>query len=51
MILPVIPGTQLANVHEFYKKLVKLVDIRKKFYKKLVYNVQSLETMGRVKDV
>ena len=24
MILPVIPGTQLVNVHEFYKKLVYL---------------------------
>ena len=37
MNLPVITGTQSANIHEFYKKLV--------------YNVQSLETLGRLKDV
>lgn len=35
--LPVITGTQPANVHTFYKTLV--------------YNVQSLETLGRLKDV
>ena len=31
--LPVITGTQPSNIHEFYKTLV--------------YNVQSLETLGR----
>ena len=35
--LPVITGTQPAPIHEFYKKLV--------------YNVQSLETLGKLKDV
>ena len=37
MNLPVITGTQPANIHEFYKKLV--------------YNVQSLETLGKLEDV
>ena len=35
--LPVITGTQPAPIHEFYKQLV--------------YNVQSLETQGKLKDV
>ena len=35
--LPVITGTQPAPIHEFYKKLV--------------YSVQSLETLGKLKDV
>ena len=35
--LPVITGTQPAPIHEFYKKLV--------------YIVQSLETLGKLKDV
>ena len=37
MNLPVITGIQPANIHEFYKKLV--------------YKFQSLETLGRLKDV
>ena len=37
MSLPVITGSQPKKVHEFYKKLV--------------YNVQSLETLGKLRDV
>ena len=35
--LPIITGTQPAPIHEFYKKFV--------------YNVQSLETLGKLRDV
>ena len=37
MTLPVIPGTNPRQVEDFYKKLV--------------HNVQSLETMGKLRDV
>jgi len=37
MSLPTIGGTQPAKIHDFYKKLL--------------FNVQSLETMGKLREV